>query len=82
MFTGLFTLFIEATTTTSPLVTLPPPLLPTLPSTTGSTPGIAGTLRIATLLFYCPLLYAEPRYSTQVWALCSETRTLHEADIS
>ena len=44
MFTGLFILFIEATTTTttSPFVTLPPsPLLPTLPSTTGSTPGIA-----------------------------------------
>ena len=56
MFTGLFILLIEATTTTSPWVTL----LPTLPSTTGSTPGIArnfthrselyaslGTLRIA-----------------------------------
>ena len=40
MFTGLFILFIKATTTTSPSVT-PPPLLPTLPSTTGSTPGIA-----------------------------------------
>ena len=67
MFTGLFILFIEAITTTFPLVTL----LPTLPSTTGSTPGIArnfthrselyaslGTLRIATLLFHRPLLYA------------------------
>ena len=41
MFTGLFILFIKATTTTSPLVTPPPSLLPTLPSTTGSTPGIA-----------------------------------------
>ena len=40
MFTGLFILFIKATTTTSPLVTLPP-LLPTLPSITGSTPDIA-----------------------------------------
>ena len=37
MFTALFILFIKATTTTSPLVTV----LPALPSTTGSTPGIA-----------------------------------------
>ena len=43
MFTGLFILFIKAITTTSPMVTLPhpSPLLPTPPSTTGSTPGIA-----------------------------------------
>ena len=40
MFTELFILFIKATTTTSPLVT-PSPLLPALPSTTGSTPVIA-----------------------------------------
>ena len=40
MFTALFILFIKATTT-SPLVTPPPPLFPTLPSTTGSTPGLA-----------------------------------------
>ena len=68
MFTGLFILFIKATTTTSPLLTLPP-LLPTLSSTTGHGQHAAhrpelhaspGTLRIATLLFHCPVLYARP----------------------
>ena len=66
MFTGLFTLFIEATTTTSLLVTLPPS--PPHSSVNhgqhaGHRPGLdasLGNLRIATLLFHRPLLYARP----------------------
>ena len=67
MFTGLFILFIKATTTTSPLVT-PPPSPPPHSSVdhgqhAGHRPELyasPGTLRIAGLLFYCPLLYARP----------------------
>ena len=54
MFTGLFILFIKATTTTSPLVTPPSPLLPTLSSTTGSTPDVARNFT------HHPELYASP----------------------
>ena len=57
MFTGLFILFIEAITNTSPWVTLPP-LLPTLPSTTVSTPGIARNFTHRSELYAS--LYASP----------------------
>ena len=62
MFTGLFILFIEATTATSPLVTPPPP--PPLAAPLFRRPRAArraspGTLRIAlriaTLLFHRPV---------------------------
>ena len=54
MFTGLFILFIEATATTSPWVILPP-LLPTLPSTMGSTPGIARNFTHRSELYASPV---------------------------
>ena len=65
MFTGLFILFIKATTTTSPLVTAPPPLSSRLfrrpRAARRASPGtLRITLRIATLSFYCRLLYARP----------------------
>ena len=65
MFTGLFILFIEATTTTSPLVPPPPPsLLPTLSSTTGSTPGIARNFTHRSELYASLLYYFTARYFT------------------
>ena len=79
MFTGLFILFIKATTTTSTLVTLP--LSPPHSSVdhgqhAGHRPELyasPGTLRIAlrtaTLLFHCPLLYARPMRRVKKWRL-------------
>ena len=66
MFTGWFILCIEATTTAFPLVTLPPS--PPHSSVddgqhAGHRPEVyasLGTLRIATLLFHRPLIYARP----------------------
>ena len=62
MFTGLFILFIEATTTTSALVTLPPPSPPHSSVDHGQHAGhrpelyaSLGTLRIATILFHRPV---------------------------
>ena len=63
MFTGLFILFIKATTTTSPLVTPPlsTPLFRRPRAARQASPGtLPIALRIATLLFHCPLLYARP----------------------
>ena len=70
MFTGLFILFIKATTTTSPL--LIPPFSPPHSSVDhgqhaghhlelyASPRTLRIALRIATLLFHYPLLYARP----------------------
>ena len=67
MFTGLFILFIEATSTISPLVTLLP-LLHTLPSTTGSMPGIARSFthrsELYASLYASQLYYFTTRYFT------------------
>ena len=66
MFTGLFILFNKATTTTSPLITPPPsPLHSSVDhgQHAGRRPELyasPGILRIATILFRCPLLYARP----------------------
>ena len=75
MFTGLFILFIEATTTTSPLVTLPPS--PPHSSVdhgqhAGHRPELyasLGTLHIATLLFHRPLLYERPMQRVKILRL-------------
>ena len=64
MFTGLFILFIEATTTTSPWVSPPPSLLPTLPSTTGSTPGIVRNFTHRPELYASLPYYFTARYFT------------------
>ena len=45
----------------------PPPLLPTLPSTTGSTPGIARNFTHRYSLFHRPLLYARPMRNCGEW---------------
>ena len=70
MFTGWFILCIEATTTTFPLVTLPPsPPHSSVddgqdaghrPEVYASLGTLRIALRIATLLFHRPLIYARP----------------------
>ena len=69
MFTGLFISFIKATTTTSPLLTLPPSPPHSFvdrgqhagrrPELYASLGTLRIALRIATLLFHRPLLYAQ-----------------------
>ena len=66
MLTGLFILFIEATTTTSPLVTLPPLSSPLFRRPRAARRASPGTLHIATLLFHRPLLYARPMQRVKI----------------